>query len=407
MSKKSQGSAPSNSERGTKKNARRVAPASIKTGEESRKVRKGHESISPISRKSPKISPVATKSTKSAHAATKPTTVDERASRKEHKHDEKARGREGSAGRLRSKSVGRGESVRRSGGCLAALCMALGLRSAHVSLQKDFAQEAAMALNLQQWHLKRLKAQYKKLDMDGSGTVTTVTLLVICSATVTMLTHILQRELFETMGEVRSPFTDKLFELIDIDASGTIDFEEFVHVMATYCMFTKEEILKFCFETFDVDGSGTIDEKEFLRLCDFVNNGQPIFPGNFKTALLQFDTNDDGVIDYQEFLKIYKRFPLILFPAFRLQDSMQKFSLGERAWLRIIEDYSRAQQRETYRIQHNGDEQPETLFEFFGRLILCRSKASSSDRQPRPMDVGAAMQRRHSMEMNARRVSID
>lgn len=105
--------------------------------------------------------------------------------------------------------------------------------------------------------------------------------------------------MFTSLGEARSPFTDKLFELIDIDASGSIDFEEYVHVMATYCMFTKyvliifhwfiievrrrDEILKFCFDTFDVDGSGTIDEKEFIRLCDFVNNGSPIFPGNFKT----------------------------------------------------------------------------------------------------------------------------
>jgi Ca2+-binding EF-hand superfamily protein len=54
---------------------------------------------------------------------------------------------------------------------------------------------------------------------------------------------------------------------IDLDGSGTIEFDEYVRVMATYCMFTKDEILRFCFECFDVDKSGTIDEKEFVELC--------------------------------------------------------------------------------------------------------------------------------------------
>jgi Ca2+-binding EF-hand superfamily protein len=41
------------------------------------------------------------------------------------------------------------------------------------------------------------------------------------------------------VGEQVSPFTDKLFELIDTDNNGTIDFDEYIRVMATYCMFTK------------------------------------------------------------------------------------------------------------------------------------------------------------------------
>ena len=168
----------------------------------------------------------------------------------------------------------------------------------------------------------------------------------------------------------------------------------------------RDEILKFCFDTFDVDGSGTIDEKEFIRLCDFVNNGSPIFPGNFKTyetslnfrlskhhrALLQFDVNEDGVIDYQEFIKIYKRFPLVLFPAFRLQDAMQKNSLGERTWIRIIEEYHRAQQREAYRKLHNGKDPPVSCF----ARIFGGKPSGTNDLGI--LGTGAAMQRRHSLQ---------
>ena len=49
---------------------------------------------------------------------------------------------------------------------------------------------------------------------------------------------------------------------IDLDGSGTIDFEEYICVMATYCMYSKNEIMRFCFDCFDVDGSG---EFQFLN----------------------------------------------------------------------------------------------------------------------------------------------
>ena len=103
-------------------------------------------------------------------------------------------------------------------------------------------------MDLKQWHLRRLRAKFDQIDIDGSGNIDF-------------------DEFFEAIGELRSPFTDKLFSLIDIDGSGTIEFDEFVRVLATYCMFSKDEILRFCFECFDVDRSGTIDEKEFVELC--------------------------------------------------------------------------------------------------------------------------------------------
>ena len=95
-------------------------------------------------------------------------------------------------------------------------------------------------------------------------------------------------------------------------------------VCVTYCMYTRKDILKFVFDVFDKDGSGTIDEKEFIHLCNTVNNAAPLFPGNFAEAISQFDTNDDGLIDFNEFMELDKRYPLVLFPAFRLQDRMTK-----------------------------------------------------------------------------------
>ena len=55
------------------------------------------------------------------------------------------------------------------------------------------------------------------------------------------------------------------FLVADLDGSGTIDFEEYVRVMATYCMYSKDEIMRFCFDCFDIDGSSKYANDIMLR----------------------------------------------------------------------------------------------------------------------------------------------
>ena len=82
---------------------------------------------------------------------------------------------------------------------------------------------------------------------------------------------------------MKTPLTDELFRIMDLDGNQRIDFNEpatrafrntpfpnqnknsfsyrFVAIALVYCMYTKDDILKFCFDLFDLDGSGTIDER--------------------------------------------------------------------------------------------------------------------------------------------------
>jgi hypothetical protein len=78
---------------------------------------------------------------------------------------------------------------------LEKLARSLGFHFGAVVLKDPRSLEAAQALNLQQWHLRRLKAKFDKIDVDSSGNID-------------------YEEFFEAMGESRSPFTDKLFALI-------------------------------------------------------------------------------------------------------------------------------------------------------------------------------------------------
>ncbi len=71
----------------------------------------------------------------------------------------------------------------------------LGFYVGNVVLRDPRAIEAAQALDLQQKHLRRLRVKFDKIDIDGSGNID-------------------YDEFFESVGETRSPFTDKLFSLI-------------------------------------------------------------------------------------------------------------------------------------------------------------------------------------------------
>ena len=177
----------------------------------------------------------------------------------------------------------------------------------------------------------------------------------------------------EFLEMIRSPdnmLATSLFKLIDADGSGTVDFSEFFRVLATYCMFSKEEILRFTFDTFDKDGSGTLDEKEFSTMCVVINNELPTFPGNFKKALREFDKSGDGLIDFSEFRDISNRFPMLTHIAFRLQDQMQKFTLGEQAWTNILKHRRKTRLIEEFKAQNQGALPAEKLCERISRYLF-------------------------------------
>lgn len=140
----------------------------------------------------------------------------------------------------------------------------------------------------------------------------------------------------------------------DLEKSNELTFDEFIIVLCRYCMFTKENILDYCFSTFDRDNSGTIDEDEFIMLAQWLQTKTPIFPGNLQTAMETFDVDDDGCLNKKEFHELWKRYPLILFPAFRVQSSLQKAYLGEDYWKWCAEDVKREAEIKKWRRTHGG-----------------------------------------------------
>uniref|UniRef100_A0A7S1GEX5 EF-hand domain-containing protein n=1 Tax=Bicosoecida sp. CB-2014 TaxID=1486930 RepID=A0A7S1GEX5_9STRA len=208
--------------------------------------------------------------------------------------------------------------------------------------------------------LAQIKAVFDEVDLDGEGEMDF-------------------DEFFELLGEERTPFTDAVFTLLHAKEShviildpekerlraeetgqparrvaGALSFDDFLQLCIIYCRYSRDDILMFAFQAFDRDGSGVIDEDEFIELCATVNNMNPTFPGNFKRAMEEFDKNEDGMIDFEEFCSLNRRYPLVLFPAFRLQDALQRESLSEQVWVEVGARNTAEREIDRYKRAHGG-----------------------------------------------------
>lgn len=116
-------------------------------------------------------------------------------------------------------------------------------------------------------------------DQDGDGSITTTELGVV----------------MRRLGQ--SPTEADLIQMInevDADGSGTIDFAEFLTLMARKIK-TKDseaEIIE-AFKVFDRDGSGKISAEELRQVMN--NLGEKLSDQEVEEMIREADTNGDGV----------------------------------------------------------------------------------------------------------------
>ena len=82
--------------------------------------------------------------------------------------------------------------------------------------------------------------------------------------------------------------------MIDANGSGFLDFGEFICVLVTYCVFSRDDILHFAFDAFDLDASGSIQEDELDSLITMLNCADPKFTKNIKLAKEYILADEDG-----------------------------------------------------------------------------------------------------------------
>jgi calmodulin len=90
---------------------------------------------------------------------------------------------------------------------------------------------------------------------------------------------------------------------VDADGNGTIDFPEFLTMMARKMKDTdSEEEIKEAFKVFDKDGNGYISSAELRHVM--TNLGEKLTDEEVDEMIREADVDGDGQINYEEFVKM-------------------------------------------------------------------------------------------------------
>ncbi|XP_055637087.1 calmodulin-alpha-like isoform X1 [Toxorhynchites rutilus septentrionalis] len=147
-----------------------------------------------------------------------------------------------------------------------------------------------MADKLTEGQISDFKEAFKLFDKDGDGTITTMELGAV------------MRSLGQRPTEAE--LQDIILE-IDADGNGTVDFSEFLTLMARTIRddYTEEEIRE-AFRVFDKDGNGYITAAELRYVMDMV--GEKLTEEEAEEMIREADDDGDGHINYEEFVVLMR-----------------------------------------------------------------------------------------------------
>lgn len=145
-------------------------------------------------------------------------------------------------------------------------------------------------------------------------------------------------EILMLLDMERTPFTERIFKIFDIDGSSQLDFREFIIALWNFCSIG-EYLPHFAFSLYDLDASGEITDKEIKQMLidvygkdydknhiamDLYNNQIPKYAGK--------------TIDINEFLGFVHNHDKLLFPAFEVVRKLQDCILGGKFWDKQTKD---------------------------------------------------------------------
>ncbi|XP_053112231.1 calmodulin-like protein 3 [Hemicordylus capensis] len=148
--------------------------------------------------------------------------------------------------------------------------------------------EENMAHQLSEEQIAEFKEAFLLFDKDGDGAITTKELGTV----------------MRSLGQ--NPTEAELREMIselDADGSGTVDFPEFLTLMARKIKNSDgEEEIREAFRVFDKDGNGYVSAAELRHIM--TNLGEKLTDEEVEDMIKEADVDGDGQVNYEEFLRI-------------------------------------------------------------------------------------------------------
>jgi len=145
-----------------------------------------------------------------------------------------------------------------------------------------------MTETLTEEQLNEYRQAFAAFDKDGNGEITSEEL----------------GEMMRSLGlEPSETELQDIINEVDLDSTGSIDFDEFVTMMAKRVPKVDAETeLRQAFKVFDRDGSGTIDTEELRHVMKSL--GENLTDEQIDEMIREADKDGDGTVDYNEFVQL-------------------------------------------------------------------------------------------------------
>ena len=112
--------------------------------------------------------------------------------------------------------------------------------------------------------------------------------------------------------------TGNMFDAMDRNQSGTIDFKELLGGLSTALRGEPEQRLDFYFSLYDMNGSGSIDDDEIYRLLERGHSSASSMNADTTKTMLEqhglaeLDADGDGHISHDEFIQGIQKKPELM-----------------------------------------------------------------------------------------------
>jgi calmodulin len=134
--------------------------------------------------------------------------------------------------------------------------------------------------------IAEFKEAFSLFDKDGNGRITSSELGTVMRS---LGQNPTEAELQDMINEV------------DADGNGTIDFDEFLHMMGKKMNnVDSDEELREAFRVFDKDGNGYISAAELRHVM--TNLGEKLTDEEVDEMIKEADLDGDGMVNYEEFV---------------------------------------------------------------------------------------------------------
>lgn len=182
-------------------------------------------------------------------------------------------------------------------------------------------------------------------------------------------------EIFKVIKEkedsIIAPYLIEYISDLEKGSGGQLSFSEFVRSIAKFCLYTPTQIIqcnlpKVVFMCMDENRGGTVTKEEIIFFLKRTINGKMIFPSSYLKSVELYETERSDLIDWskvyvEEFVKLSREVPYLVFPAFRLQNTLRMYTLGVFTWKRIYRNLLERKRNEAKRqneeFEHERQEQ--------------------------------------------------